>query len=224
MFHNNNRIIRFSIAESDFYFKQFLIKMLEENPFYRIVNDCNNGNELINRLYRKQEDIFILNLFMPILSGLEAIKFIRKNHNSDFPIITYSATYQEDMAEILEKIPNVYYCQKNSIIIKDILRIITTEDTIAYENYKKEWASQLKSVQDYMDRQKREQQELTITEIQIIKLCYQGYSNKEIGERINLSARTIDTYINRLTEKLGLKSKLDLVRFCVENGYYNSSI
>lgn len=224
MFHNTHRIIRFSIAESDFYFKQFLIKMLEENPFYSIVNDCNNGNELINRLYRKQEDIFILNLFMPILSGLEAIKFIRNNHNSDFPIITYSATYQEDMAEILDKIPNVYYCQKNSIIIKDILRIITTEDTIAYQNYKKEWASQLQSVQDYMERQKREQQELTITEIQMIKLCYQGYSNKEIGEQLHLSARTVDTYINRLTEKLGLKSKLDLVRFCVENGYYNSSI
>ena len=75
-----------------------------------------------------------------------------------------------------------------------------------------------------MERQKREQQELTVTEIQIIKLCYEGYSNKEIGDRINLSARTIDTYINRLTEKLGLKSKLDLARFCVENGYYNSSI
>lgn len=223
MINNSNKIIRFSIAESDFYFKQFLIKMLKENPFYRIVNDCNNGNELINRLYRKQEDIFILNLFMPILSGLEAIKFIRKT-NLLAPILTYSATYQEDMAEILEKIPEVYYCQKNSIIIKDILNNIIHEDYSAYENYKKEWALQLQSVQDYMERQKRQQQELSVAEIQIIKLCYEGYSNKEIAERINLSARTVDTYINRLTEKLGLKSKLDLARFCVENGYYNSSI
>lgn len=223
MLSNSNKIIRFSIAESDFYFKQFLIKMLKEHPFYRIVNDCNNGNELINRLYRKQEDIFILNLFMPILSGLEAIKFIRKT-NLLAPILTYSATYQEDMADILEKIPGVYYCQKNSIIIKDILSNIIREDYSAYENYKKEWALQLQSVQDYMDRQKRQQQELSVTEIQIIKLCYEGYSNKEIAERINLSVRTVDTYVNRLTEKLGLKSKLDLARFCVENGYYNSSI
>lgn len=223
MLSNSNKIIRFSIAESDFYFKQFLIKMLKEHPFYRIVNDCNNGNELINRLYRKQEDIFILNLFMPILSGLEAIKFIRKT-NLLAPILTYSATYQEDMADILEKIPGVYYCQKNSIIIKDVLSNIIREDYSAYENYKKEWALQLQSVQDYMDRQKRQQQELSVTEIQIIKLCYEGYSNKEIAERINLSVRTVDTYVNRLTEKLGLKSKLDLARFCVENGYYNSSI
>ncbi len=220
---NSSNIVRFSIAESDFYFKQFLIKMLEENPFYSIVNDCNNGNELINRLYRKQEDLFILNLFMPILSGLEAIKFIRQT-NANVPILTYSSTYQEDMAVLLEEIPNVYYCQKNSIIIKDILRSSILSESSEYEEYKKEWASQSQSVEDYMKRQKREQQELSVTEIQIIKLCYEGYSNKEIGERINLSARTIDTYITRLTEKLGLKSKLDLVRFCVEKGYYNSSI
>lgn len=223
MFSSPTQRTRFSIAENDFYFKQFLLKMLQENPFYTIVNDCNNGNELINRLYRKQEDVFIINLFMPILSGLEAIKFIRKS-NESVPILTYSATYQEDMAEILDKIPNVYYCQKNSIVIKDILRNCILSKNMDYADYKKEWASQLQTVQDYMERQKREQKDLTVTEIQIIKLCYEGLSNKEIAERVNLSTRTIDTYITRLTEKLGLKSKLDLVRFCVENGYYNSSI
>lgn len=219
----STNLIRFSIAESDFYFKQFLIKMLLENPFYSIVNDCNNGNELINRIYRKQEDIFILNLFMPILSGIEAIKFIRQT-NETIPILTYSATYQEDMAKSLSDIPNVFYCQKSSIIIKDILKNCILEDINPYDNYKKEWEAQSQSVQNYMDRQRREQEDLTVTEIQIIKLAYEGYSNKEIGERINLSTRTIDTYIIRLTEKLGLKSKLDLVRFCVEKGYYNSSI
>lgn len=223
MINNSTNLVRFSIAESDFYFKQFLIKMLLENPFYSIVNDCNNGNELINRLYRKQEDVFILNLYMPILSGIEAIKFIRETNNTT-PILTYSDTYQEDMANSIEEIPNVFYCQKNSIIIKDLLRNCIISQSSNYEDYKTEWASQSQSVKNYMDRQKREQQDISVTEIQIIKLCYEGYSNKEIGDRLNLSARTIDTYITRLTEKLGLKSKLDLVRFCVEKGYYNSSI
>ncbi len=222
MNNKSNVITRFSIAENDFYFKQFLVKMLSENPFYKIVNDCNNGNELINRIYRKQEDVFLINLFMPILSGIEAIKYIRK-FNSETPILTYSTTYQEDMARLIDEIPNTFYCQKNSIIIKELLRMII-ENFGSYEEYKREWAEQSLAVKDYMERQKEGQKDLTVTEIQIIKLCYEGFSNKEIGERINLSTRTIDTYINRLTEKLELKSKLDLVRFCVEQGYYNSSI
>lgn len=215
--------VRFSIADSDFYFKKIMIKTLLENPFYMLLNDCNNGHELVNRIYRRQEDVFVVELFMPVLSGIEAIKYIRKNNN-DTPIITYSGTYQEDMAEILSKIPNLYYCEKKSNIIKDIIKGKVTSDTFDYESYTKSWEQQPLAVQEYMERQKKSQEELSPTEIQLMKFCYEGFSNKEIGEKLNLSTRTIDTYINRLTEKLGLKTKLHLIRFCVENGYYNSSM
>lgn len=215
--------VRFSIADSDFYFKKIMIKTLLENPFYMLLNDCNNGHELVNRIYRRQEDVFVVELFMPVLSGIEAIKYIRKNNN-ETPIITYSGTYQEDMAEILAKIPNLYYCEKKSNIIKDIIKGKVTSDTFDYESYTKGWEQQPLAVQEYMERQKKSQEELSPTEIQLMKFCYEGFSNKEIGEKLNLSTRTIDTYINRLTEKLGLKTKLHLIRFCVENGYYNSSM
>lgn len=215
--------MRFSIADSDFYFKKILIKMLTENPFYILLNDCNNGHELISRNYRRQEDVFIVELFMPVLSGLEAIKYIRQSNN-ETPIITYSGTYQEDMAEILSKIPNLYYCQKKSNVIKDIIKGKITGDNFDYETYTKQWEQQPLAVMEYMERQKKSQEELSPTEIQLMKFCYEGFSNKEIAEKLNLSTRTIDTYINRLTEKLGLKTKLHLIRFCVENGYYNSSM
>ncbi len=194
-----------------------------ENPFYMLLNDCNNGHELVNRIYRRQEDVFIIELFMPVLSGIEAIKYIRKN-NTETPIITYSGTYQEDMAEILSKIPNIYYCQKNSTIIKNIIKGSIASDEFDYQAYSKEWEQQPLAVQEYMDRQKKGQEELSPAEIQLMRFCYEGFSNKEIAEKLNLSTRTIDTYINRLTEKLGLKTKLHLIRFCVENGYYNSSM
>jgi DNA-binding NarL/FixJ family response regulator len=215
--------VRFSIADSDFYFKKIMIKTLIENPFCMLLNDCNNGHELVNKIYRRQEDVFLIELFMPVLSGIEAIKYIRKN-NTETPIITYSGTYQEDMADILSKIPNTYYCQKRSDIIKDIVKGQVILNNFDYEAYSKEWEQQPLAVQEYMDRQKKSQEELSSTEIQLMKFCYEGFSNKEIGEKLNLSTRTIDTYINRLTEKLGLKTKLHLIRFCVENGYYNSSM
>lgn len=201
-----------------------MIKTLLESPFYIALNDCNNGHELINRIYRRQEDVYIIELFMPVLSGIEAIKYIRKS-NTDTPIITYSGTYQEDMAEILSKIPNIFYCEKKSSVIKDIIKGAIASDTFDYDVYSKEWEQQPLAVQEYMDRQKKSQEEdLSPIEIQLMKFCYEGFSNKEIGEKLNLSTRTIDTYINRLTEKLGLKTKLHLIRFCVESGYYNSSM
>jgi DNA-binding NarL/FixJ family response regulator len=98
-----------------------------------------------------------------------------------------------------------------------------SDNNFDFDSYAKEWQKQPLLVQEYMSRQKKSQEELSPTEIQLMKFCYEGFSNKEIGEKLNLSTRTIDTYINRLTEKLGLKTKLHLIRFCVENGYYNSS-
>lgn len=218
-----NGVTRFSIADNDFFFKQFLLKMLGENPFYRIINDCNNGHELISRIYRRQEDVFLINLYMPILSGLEAIKFIRKT-DSKTPIVAYSSTFQEDMDEILAEIPKTYYCQKNSIVIRDVLKNSVLSNKVDFQEYRNEWSQQMLEVQNYFERQKNNQKDLSLVEIQMIKLSYDGYSNKEIGERLNFTTRTVDTYINRLTEKLGLKGKIDLIRFCVENGYYNTNI
>lgn len=149
-----NKRVRFSIADSDFYFKKIMIKTLLETPFNMLINDCNNGHELINRTYRRQEDVFIIELFMPVLSGIEAIKFIRRN-NSETPIITYSGTYQEDIAEILSKIPNIYYCQKNSNIIKNIVKGKIADNNFDYESYYQEWQKQPLLVQEYMNRQKK---------------------------------------------------------------------
>jgi DNA-binding NarL/FixJ family response regulator len=114
-----NKRVRFSIADSDFYFKKIMIKTLLETPFYMLINDCNNGHELINRTYRRQEDVFIIELFMPVLSGIEAIKFIRRTNN-ETPIITYSGTYQEDIAEILSKSP-IYITARKTAISSKIL-------------------------------------------------------------------------------------------------------
>lgn len=214
--------VYFSIAESDFYFKEILVKSLLNKPFYHIVKNCNNGQELISQLYLRQESVFIIELYMPIMSGLEAIKFIRKSGNNT-PIITYSATFQSDIYAMLETIPFVYYCQKKSVIILEVLKSYVLSSTLNYKDYLLEWEKQPLKVDAYMERQRKGWYVPSLIEIQLMKLCYEGLSNKEMSLYLNLSNRTIDTYIAKLTQKLGLRNKIDLIRFCVEQGYYNSS-
>lgn len=216
----SSKNISFSIAESDFYFKKILVKSLLVNPFYKIVKNCNNGHELIKQLYIRKENVFLIDLYMPIMTGLEAIKFIRSSGNKT-PIITYSATYQKDIHSILESYPSVYYCQKKSVVILDILKNYVASDTKSYSDYLKEWEKQPLSVYKQLENQEKERNLPTLLEIQIMKLCYEGFTNKEIGEHLNLSGRTIDAYVAKLIDKLDLRNKIDLVRYCVERGYYN---
>lgn len=214
--------INFSIAESDFYFKEILVKTLLQKPFYHLVKNCNNGHELISQLFFRQENVFFIDLYMPIISGFETIKFIRQTGNKT-PIITYSATYQDDMNQALTQFENIFYCQKKSMIILEILKEYVITKSKNYSEYLKEWEAKPFSVQEYLKRQEKAWYEPTLTEIQIMKLSYEGLNSKEIGQYLNLNHRSVETYILRLLKKLGLKNKIDLIRFCVEHGYYNSS-
>ena len=139
------------------------------------------------------------------------------------PIIAYSATYQEDIAKILSEIPSVFYCQKKVAILTDIYRNYLLNPIKKYEDYLQEWAQQPAEVIAYMQRQEENAYSPSLVEIQIMKLTYNGLSNKEIGKDLNLSTRTIDTYIARLSKKIGARNKMDIVRFYVQHGYYNSS-
>ena len=223
MIFNIPNTIRFSIADADYYFKEIMVKSLLADPFCRIVNNCNNGYELINQIYRKQENILLIDLYMPVLSGIETIKFIRNTGNR-VPVITYSPTYQDDMYTLLKTFSGVFYCQKKSTIILNMLRNCVCSQSMNYSDYLQQWAKQSsQETLEYMERQRKAWYEPSLTEIQIMKLCYEGMNNKEMAQYLHLSSRTIETYITRLLQKLGLRNKTDLIRFCVEQGYYNSS-
>lgn len=208
-----------SIADADSYFKEIIIKSLE-SPFLSIVKNCNNGYELINQLHKRVENIFIIDLFMPIMSGIEAIKYIRKLGNQT-PIITYSSIFQEDISDLLHNYPNIFYCEKKVAVVLDIFKNCILHPTKKYEDYFQHWKKQPLQVMEYIQKQKNENYTPTVVELQIMKLSYQGLSNKEIAQELHLSLRTIDTYIARLLKKLNLRNKIDLVRFCVEQGFYN---
>jgi DNA-binding NarL/FixJ family response regulator len=63
---------------------------------------------------------------------------------------------------------------------------------------------------------------LTDREIDILKLIVQGYTNREIGDELNISVRTVESHRSNLVEKLHLHSRVDLVRYAREHNLINS--
>ena len=122
------------------------IKNALENPFTELLMTVIMVMNLSLDSIANKKMFFLINLYMPILSGLEVIKFIRQT-NKTTPIITYSATYQNDMDAIISEIPNTYYCQKNSIVIRDILRNSILSKKVNFEDYRQEWSQQMLEVQ-----------------------------------------------------------------------------
>lgn len=212
--------VNISICETDFYFKKLLIDNIERRISFNLNDDYSNGLELINRIYHKQNNFLIIDSFTPIMTGFEAIKILRQRNNQT-PIITYSHVYQEDIHSFLEKINNVYYCQKNSDVIFEILTSIIEKKIDFYADYLKKWEQNKAEVHEYITRQRQNIYNPTSIELQIINHACQGLTNKEIGDKVNLSSRTVENYIKKLSEKFMVKNKIQLITYCVEQNLHN---
>jgi len=215
--------LHFALAETDPIFRQVLTESLTRNPFLSFSFAAGNGYEFMHAFRRKRIDLALLDLFMPVLSGFEAIRLLR-TLDRQVPVIGYTPTYQPDIAALLQPL-GVIYCEKKSAAI------LTVVDGVF------KWSSGGFDQQAYLAAWEKETTEKTralttehpepafsTTELRLMKLTYEGLTNKEMAAKLHLSPRTVDTYINRLTEKLGLRSKTDLIRYTVEHGLYNTAI
>ncbi len=213
----------FALAETDPIFKQVLIESLTRSPFYKLAYSASNGYEFINSFHKKKLDVVLLDVFMPVLSGIEATRLLR-NIDRRTPVICYTPTFQADIAAILAPL-NTRYCEKKSTVITAMLDNIFNlgGGGIDYQAYSTNWEKETYEKLNYLAAN-HYVADFNTTELRLMKLTYEGFTNKEIAEMMNLSNRTIDTYINRLTEKLGLRNKTDLIRYTVEHGLYNTSL
>ncbi|WP_158961967.1 response regulator transcription factor [Myroides fluvii] len=207
--------IYLSICESDIHFKNLLIEHVDRALNLELIDYYSNGFELINRLQHKQNNFLLIDVFTPIMTGIEAVKILQKKQNKT-PIIMYTHVYQADIEEQLGSYKHVYYCQKNSQIIFKILTALLQENISFYKQHLEQWKTHDKEFNDYTPREALVYTPSS-TELKIINYACKGLTNKEIGEKVHLSGRTIESHIKKLINKFSVQNKIQLITYCVEH-------
>ena len=77
--------------------------------------------------------------------------------------------------------------------------------------------SYVKRATDDEKIQEKPDEILTTRELEILKLYVEGFINKEIGDKLEISIRTVETHKNHIMRKLGLKSTVEMVKFAIRN-------
>ncbi|MDM1406948.1 LuxR C-terminal-related transcriptional regulator [Myroides sp. DF42-4-2] len=212
--------IHLSICESDSHFKNIIIESIKHTLNFDILDTYSNGYELVNRINYRQNNFLLIDIFTPIITGLEAIKILRKKNNNT-PIITYSHVYQEDIHQTLVGYDQVYYCQKNCNAIFAILLAQLNGHEATYEQHIAEWKKSKMTYSTSNNTTLQSIYKLTFLELQIINYACQGLTNHEIGTIIHLSGRTVESHIKKLTEKFQVKNKIQLIAYCVEQNLHH---
>ena len=169
----------------------------------------NSGQEAIDRVQELQPDVILLDLNMPGVNGLSATEIILERRPETRILIL-------SMHDSPEYISTALNHGAKGYVLKDVPteEIKTAIDTLMQgDEYLCTGARR-----SLKPRIANEQDALTSREQQILLELAQGKSNKEVGEILNISVRTVETHRKNLKRKLGISTTAGLTRYAMEHG------
>jgi two-component system, NarL family, nitrate/nitrite response regulator NarL len=193
-----------------------LKSLLKEDKDIQVMAHASDGVELLDLLKIHQPDVIISDIDMPELNGIEATQKIKKT----FPHIKVIALTMHNDKSMITKMSEAGasgYVLKN--IGRDELIKAIKEVNVGKTFYSSE------VTQTLLSNSQKEQNDLVLLEaltereIEILKLIAEGLSNTQIGEKLFISPRTVDTHRTNLMKKIGANNIAALIRFAYKNGF-----
>ena len=188
----------------------------------RVVGEAGNGKEALRQARDLKPDVVVMDLSMPELNGLQATERLK----ADQPKVKVVAlTVHEDPSYLVQlcKAGAVGYVLKRSAG-DDLIHAIRTvaggglhfDATLANQALKGRPG-------DSPHKDGLHPGDLSEREKEVLILLAWGYSNKEIAGKLGLSTKTVETYRDRISEKLGLRSRTQIVQYALRQGWLNEA-
>jgi len=209
-----NKNIKIIIVDDHEIFRNGLEFVLTTFSDFKIIASVANGKELFEKLKNLNPDIIITDIQMPEMNGIEVCEKIVELYPK-IKVLVLSMFGEE---KYLHKILNA---GANGFILKNINKYDLEKAirTVAADgNY---FAAELLPyfTQKFLDDTKNQDPEIKITnrEKDVLKLIAQGYTNKEIGEILFISPRTVDGHRSSLIAKTGSRNVINMLIYAIRN-------
>jgi two-component system, NarL family, response regulator LiaR len=207
--------IRILIADDHPVVVEGLRTLISTNHDLEIVGDANNGVEAIQQTRHLQPDVLLLDLVMPIKSGLEVIRDLRSEGNNT-PIIIMSALDDDENVFLALKAGASGYMLKTSSRLELIQAIYTVhEGGLALHPL---IARKFMQKVGLIEREKTPNPALTRREIEVLLLVAKGFSNQRIADDLQISERTVRTHVSNILDKLDLSNRTEATLYALRMG------
>jgi len=209
--------IRVLIADDHAIFRDGLRKLLDADEGVTIIGEAQNGEECIKLLARLKPDILLLDLRMPEKSGLAVLEEV----NFDMlPTRVVVLTAAEDDRDVLRAMRLgargvVLKQSATDLLVKCIHHVLAGEIWLDNRMTAEVMEAFSKSSEA---GSRRERTLLSEREKEIVQLLAQGFRNKEIGEKLFISERTVKNHLHNIFDKLGVSDRLELALHAIHHG------
>lgn len=193
--------------------------MLEGQADIVVIGEAKNGMEAVEMATELLPDVIIMDISMPVMSGIEATKKIK----SILPQIKIIALTQHESDTYIMQMLNE---GADGYLLKNVKKVVFIDAIHSVLNNKRFLGKHASSVlmDKLLENQKKADPEqekkalLTPREIEIIKFIVADVSNQEIADKLFISLRTVETHRRNIMSKINVKNVVALVRYAIKNG------
>jgi two-component system response regulator NreC len=209
-------LIRILLVDDHLVLRAGLKSLLENEPDMRVVGEASTGEEGLEKAKFLKPDVVVMDLSMPGKGGLAATKAITEAAVSKVLVLTMHSE-EEYLLPVLEA-GGSGYVKKTSADTDLVaaIRTVAKDEVFLYPN-----AARL-LLQGFRVRGEKKEDDpldrLTERERDVLTMTAEGFSSSEIGEKLFISPKTVDTYRSRIMQKLELTHRSELVRFALNTG------
>lgn len=208
------------LADDHAVVREGLKALINSQPDLEVVAEAANGRSAWQTAIDIRPDVVVMDITMPDLGGIEATELIRR----DAPTVRVLALTVHEVDGYLGRLLRAGatgYVLKRAAADELIraIRVVAAGGVCIDPQLA---AEAVKSIAVTASAADQGEPQLTDREVQVIKLLARGHINREIADHLNLSTKTIEVYKARALEKLGLRSRADLVEYALRRGWLQS--
>src|SRR5215470_8031447 len=222
MDNRRSQPIRLVIADDHPIFRDGLRRLLEAEPDLKVIGEAQDGAEAVKLTRQLKPDILLLDLAMPRVPGLDALREMSAVSGS-YAVRVILLTAAAEKKQIVEALQLgargvVLKDSATQLLLKSIHTVMAGEYWVGRESVSNlvQYLSALMQSSGEDARQRKFG--LTPRELEIVSAVVAGFSNKEIAEYFKISEDTVKHHLSNIFDKLGVSTRLELALFAVNQG------
>jgi DNA-binding NarL/FixJ family response regulator len=211
--------IRVLLADDHVVVRAGIRQFLEQSPEIEVIAEASNGREACSLLEDTQPDVVVLDIEMPIMSGIEVTRWIRAQ-GLNLGVLVLTAYDDEPYIQaVLQAGANGYVlktAEPHEIVqgVRDVFQGKSVLDaSLAQKLFLRLRSEDTAPIDALTDR-----------ELQILGLTGKGFTNKAIGAQLGISDRTVQNHLANIFQKLNAESRTEAVMRAVSMGLIPSNI
>lgn len=190
--------------------------MLQMDPSFEVIGEVSDGDEAITETLETLPDILLLDLYMPRLPGLEAMRAIMSGSPSVKIVLLTSTITTQQIIEALQ-------IGARGIVLKDALadHLTSAVKAVVSGDY---WiggrrvVNLVGALHELMQKAavpERKTFGLTPREMEVVSCIVEGCSNRDIAKQFGLSEETVKRHLSNIFDKTGVSTRLELAMFAI---------